>query len=188
MIYAYEFLDNFVYVGLTYNENKRRYEHLYEKLGPVKKHIIKYGVNPKYVKLHDYTSIANAKSLEQHFINKYKKEGWVLLNSAKGGALGGNKVRWTKEACQKIALLFERKRDFVNHPSYVGAVNAAHKHKWMDEICSHMTGGNTKWSFDKCAEEAKKYRKLNAFIRGGKGAYAYAVKNNILKEICSHMV
>ena len=39
MIYAYEFSDGYAYIGLTYNEKKRHYEHFYEKRGPVAKHI-----------------------------------------------------------------------------------------------------------------------------------------------------
>jgi hypothetical protein len=149
--------------------------------------MIKTSLTPVYKKLHDYEPVESAKALEQHYINRYKKEGWTLLNSSKAGALGGNKVIWTKEECHKVALLFERKRDFANHPDYGGAVNAARKHKWMDDICTHMTGGNIKWNFERCLEEARKYSRKNDFMRNGKGGYNFAKQKGFLEEICKHM-
>jgi hypothetical protein len=64
MIYAYEFTDGYAYVGLTYNEKKRHYEHFYEKRGPVAKHIEKTGIEPTYKKLHDFVPKETAVKLE----------------------------------------------------------------------------------------------------------------------------
>jgi hypothetical protein len=90
MIYAYEFADNHVYIGLTYNEQKRRDEHLVDKRGPVARHISKTGILPDYKKLENYTDVKKAADLEQYYINRYKKEGWSVLNKSKAGALGSN--------------------------------------------------------------------------------------------------
>jgi hypothetical protein len=51
IIYSFEFADNCVYVGLTFNEKKRKSEHLSDNRGPVAKHITKTGLIPKYKRL-----------------------------------------------------------------------------------------------------------------------------------------
>ena len=183
MIYAYEFPDKHVYVGLTYNEQKRKYEHLYEKKGPVSKHIEKTKIKPIYKKLSDFEEVELAKKLEQYYIDQYKSLGFKLLNRSKAGALGGNKTIWTKEACHEVALKFVRRRDFANHPDYGGAYNAAIKHKWLNEICSHMTDGNIRWNKELCINEAKKYKSKNQFQKNSGGAYNYASRNKLLEEI-----
>lgn len=43
------------------------------------------------------------------------------------------------------------------------------------------------WDFDKCKLEAMKYNYRNDFSRGSGGAYSYALKYDILDDICSHM-
>jgi hypothetical protein len=65
MVYAYEFADNHVYVGLTYNEEKRRGEHLIDKRGPVARYITKTELQPKYKKLENY--IPSNKATERTF-------------------------------------------------------------------------------------------------------------------------
>lgn len=72
---------------------KRKYEHFYEKRGPVAKHIAISGLTPKYLKLHDYIAKEKAVKLEEKYIRKYRASGWKMLNGIKGGALGGNERR-----------------------------------------------------------------------------------------------
>jgi predicted GIY-YIG superfamily endonuclease len=186
MIYCYEFKDKSVYIGLTYKESKRKYEHLYEKKGPVAKYIKKTNLTPLYKKLTDYVGTKEAVKLEQKYISDYLNKGWNVLNSNKGGAIGGNKVIWTKDACHEIAKMFDKKLDFYNSLKYSGAVQAASKHGWMEEICAHMKG-NTRWTEEKCIKEAKKYTKKVAFMRKSGGAYNYARRHNFLDKICGHM-
>jgi hypothetical protein len=183
MLYAYEFADKSVYVGLTYKESKRKYEHLNEKKGPVAKHISKTNLEPRYKKLEDYMEVKEAKKMEQFYIEKYKNKGWKLLNSAKGGALGGNKMKWTKEQCAIAAKKFQSKKEFTTSIEFSGAVQSARRHGWMEEICSHMSAGNIRWNKDKCINEAKKHKNRASFMRKSKGAYNYALRNKILDEL-----
>jgi hypothetical protein len=183
MVYAYEFEDKSVYVGLTYKESKRKYEHLYEKRGPVSKHISKTNLIPIYKKLNDYVSNTKAVKLEQYYIKKYKKEGWLLLNTNKGGALGGNKMKWTKNECIRVAKMFDSKKQFLSAPEYSGAVQSARRHGWIEEICSHMKDGNVRWSKEKCIKEAQKHKSRTSFMRNSKGAYNYALRNKILNVV-----
>ena len=43
---------------------------------------------------------------------------------------------WTKERVRKEALKYEAKGRFIR--ASPGAYNAAKKHGWLDEVCSHM--------------------------------------------------
>ena len=45
-----------------------------------------------------------------------------------------------------------------------------------------------KWNFEKAKEVAAKYGSRSAFEKGDLPAYAYALKNKIMDDICDHMV
>jgi hypothetical protein len=186
LIYVYEFSDNHAYVGLTYNENKRKYEHVYEKKGPVAAHVAKTGLIAIYKKLEDYVDVKIAKELENKYIGEYRNQGWIMLNKSKAGALGGNDTEWTFEKCRQAALNFNRKHDLRYAKGLGGCYNAIQKHGWMEEICSHMTGGNIRWTKEKCKIEALKYTTRAQFQKSCTG-YHPARKQGWLEEICSHM-
>jgi hypothetical protein len=102
MIYAHEFYNEngkpvAAYVGLTNDSDVRYKEHMSgvnrlnkEIITPVTKFIIN---NPTfkhvYKKLSDYVSSLDAVKLEHEWETNYKNEGWVMLNVAKSGSLGG---------------------------------------------------------------------------------------------------
>ena len=73
LIYLFEFNDNNVYIGLTYNYENRCNEHLItDKSSSVYKHIEKTGLIPTYKKLTDYIDIEDAMSFEKYYIIHYK--------------------------------------------------------------------------------------------------------------------
>jgi len=185
MIYAYEFSDGYAYVGLTYNEKKRQYEHFYEKRGPVAKHIQKTGLEPKYVKLNNYVSVYKAVKLEDEFINRYKHSGWKMLNGVKGGALGGNERQWTFEKCLQIAKDFTRKEDLRLALGLGGLYNAANKNGWWDEICAHMTEGNVKWTKTEVLKAAKSCEFVGEFQKKYGAAYRSAKEGGYLEDVRS---
>jgi hypothetical protein len=90
----------YAYVGLTNNLSKRHRQHV----NPVKKNIAgvqgsspvfryaqKVGVQPhKEILTTEPVTEKEAIDLERSTIEKYKEEGWTMLNLAKGGSLGGN--------------------------------------------------------------------------------------------------
>jgi hypothetical protein len=185
MIYAYEFSDGYAYVGLTYNEKKRQYEHFYEKRGPVAKHKAKTGIEPKYKKLHDYVSKETAVKLEDDFINEYRHNGWKMLNGNKGGALGGNDIQWTFEKCFQVAKDYKRKEDLRRAPGLGGLYNAAIKNGWWDKICAHMTEGNVKWSKNQVLRAAQSCEFIGEFQKKYLGAYRAAKEGGYLDQIQS---
>jgi predicted GIY-YIG superfamily endonuclease len=88
-IYAYEFSDNHVYVGLTYNIVKRQYIRNSDERDSVTIHMKMTGLVPIRKQLTEYVSVENAIKLERETLNKYVSEGWIPLNRCKTGGIGG---------------------------------------------------------------------------------------------------
>lgn len=91
---------------------------------------------------------------------------------------------WTKERCHEQALNYEVREAF--RIGSKGAYDAALRHGWLDEICSHMETPFV-WTFDKCAEEALQHNSKTLFKNSAGGAYRAARKNGWLDKICGHM-
>lgn len=180
-IYAYEFSDKSVYVGLTYNIDVRNQKHL--KRGTVYNYIQK---NPEYIlkQLTDYLMLDDAIKMENNYVMEYSKNNWNILNKVKTGGLGNCKKKWTKENCKIEALKYEHRNEFCKNNS--GAYRASLKNGWLDEICEHMIN-RTNWSKNNCEIEALKYKSRFEFSKKCKPAYMSALNNNWLNEICKHM-
>lgn len=187
-VYVYEFLDNYAYVGLTYNIQERNNNHINggKKITSVNKHIIETGLIPKLIKLTEYIPVEKAIILEKKYLQQYKINGWKILNEIKTGGTGGKPKTWNFENCKKEALKYKTRNDFRVNSS--GAYDAAYKNKWIDEICIHMITKWKKsgyWNFENCLEETFKYSKKIDFARKSSGAYDAAWKNNWLNNIYS---
>lgn len=98
LIYAYEFDDNHVYVGLTNCLERRDRQH---------RGVSKYGDNvsvkqdslynycldnhltaPEPKIIEDNLTLGEAKEREKCWISKYFKDGWILINQSPGGSVG----------------------------------------------------------------------------------------------------
>lgn len=117
LIYVYTFADGYAYVGLTDDVKRRKYEHLHkiEKKGisPVYQHYRKTGANYEYKELTDWLDADTAARMEDDYIKQYKADGWKMLNSVKGGALGrttGNNL--TAKKIRAIVSRYEYVEDF----------------------------------------------------------------------------
>ena len=180
LIYVYEFSDNNCYIGLTGNINRRHIDHFDDKTSSVNKHYIKTGIKPKlYIKT-DYVSVEEAILLEEKTLNEYKENAWIILNQVKTGGIGSNDVKWTKEACKKEALKYNKVSYFMRKVS--GAYKAAVKYGWLDEFFP-KTSKNGYWNNKElCKEEAKKYKNRSEFCYGSWAAYNYSNTNNWLDD------
>ena len=90
---------------------------------------------------------------------------------------------YTKENCSEKSIKYNSKVEFKNND--VNYYYASIKNKWLDEICSHMTGGKKPdgyWNKDHCKEEALKYKNKTQFRKNCSSAYNSAKKNKWLKE------
>jgi predicted GIY-YIG superfamily endonuclease len=184
-LYAFEFDDNSVYVGLTYNIKKRLIEHTSTKKTAVKKHLEKTKANYNFVLLtNNPINVNEAIILEGKLISKYKREGWNILNIAKAGAVGKSVNKWTFENVKNEALKYNTKSEFSKNSR--GAFNAAYRNGWLELVCSHMKK-NSLWTKELCKREALKYKTIGEFLKKSPGAFQCAYRNGWLDEICPHM-
>jgi predicted GIY-YIG superfamily endonuclease len=187
-IYAFEFENKIVYVGLTCDIPKRKGEHLTDNKSSVKKFIDTTGSKFEFKVLTGFLTEEEASNQEKKFIIKYKKEGWRLLNKSSGGTLGSGTKKWTKNRCQNEALKYKSRSEFQKKCS--GAYKSSKRNNWIDEVCSHMITVQLPhgyWTKQKCIDKALEYKSRNEFQRENKGAYFAAWKNKWLKEMFAHI-
>jgi hypothetical protein len=128
-VYSYEFPDNSVYVGLTCNLSERNEERKKNKRDQVTKHISETNLVPKMKKLTSYIPVKEASNLEIFHIEKYKREGWNVLNKIKGGGTGGGHLIWTFDKVKEAATNYNKIGEFRN--DYGGAYHSAWKNGWL---------------------------------------------------------
>ena len=111
-IYAVEFPDNSVYVGLSYNFKIRTQQHLSQNNSTVYKKIKQDNLTPIFKKLTDYIDENLAVLKEKEYVEYYNNSKWHILNIVKTGGLGGSTIKWTLNECHKIALKYKNRKDF----------------------------------------------------------------------------
>ncbi|MFA6089898.1 MAG: GIY-YIG nuclease family protein [Candidatus Woesearchaeota archaeon] len=194
-IYAFEFEDNHVYVGLTYNIKKRYSDHLCEdktkRHQPVKKHHIATGSNFLFKTLIDNAvPIKEAQKLEHQFIEDYRQKGWIVLNKAKAGGLGGMREIYTEKYCKeqlsKITKFSELSKVLPTH-----AISKLKEKNIFNDLTSHLIPDvhySGHWNNkENCRLEALKYKTKTDFQKYKHRAFEASVKNGWIDEICSHM-
>lgn len=183
MIYAYEFSDNSVYVGLTCNEYKRNWCHFNEKTS-VKEYIDKTGLIPNYKIISDYINVEEARILECKTVEEYKSKGWNILNKNKTGCVGGSDRIYTPEKCKEVALLCKTRTEFIQR--FCSAYKKSLEYGIRDEICSHMKNEQMPkgyWTFEKCKETALVCNSEKEFQQRFHGGYLSCVRNNWLNHL-----
>lgn len=188
-LYAYEFSDNNVYIGLTRNLNERQKVRSNDNTDSVTEYINKTGLIPNVKKLTHYIDVNLASKLEGEILNNYKNNGWNILNKRKTGGIGGNYCKWNKEKCIKVALLCETKEEF--YKKYKGAYSSSLRNGWISLI--YETFGETyhkKLIYNKrdCKNEALKYKTKKEFKLNHRGMYEASLRNGWHNEICFHMI
>jgi hypothetical protein len=196
-IYVYEFSDNYAYIGLTYNLDKRNIAHItnynYMKINEdVKKssvfeHITKTKLTPILKQLTDYIEVEEAIKMEEYYVEKYKSEGWNILNKIKTGSIGGDYKKWTYNELKNEALKYQHRSEFEKNNRK--AYSVALRWKILDDICEHMTilKRKNKWTYEKCKETALLYTTLADFMNNQENCYKAIVRNNWYNELCSHL-
>ncbi len=188
-IYSYEFSDHYVYVGLTYNLDKRQKDRDNDKKDQVTKHINETNLIPLKKQLTNYIDVDKASILEGFYVKKYKNEGWNILNIAKTGAIGSSYIKWTYDNCKEEALKYKSKTDFKKYSS--GCYTKAYQNNWLNDICSHMIPTQKPkyyWTFKRCKEEAIKFKTKSEFKLKSNSAYLISCRNSWINDICSHMI
>jgi hypothetical protein len=184
MIYAFEFPDNSVYVGLTFDEKERQIGHSIK--GTVFNYSKETSLIPTFVKITtEYIDSEEAQNLENCTISDYKQKGWKILNKAKAGGLGSCIRIWTLEKVMDEASKYKTLKEFTrNSPK---AYEAAQDNGWLSNIRKILTSEKIIWTKELAHQEALKYTFMNDFINNSPKAFGSAQHNGWLKDITQHM-
>jgi len=135
-IYSFEFENNYVYVGLTYSPEIRKKYHINNEKSPVYKHILKNKTFPKFRQLTDFLDKEIASKKEGEILNNYIDCGYNVLNKAKTGGLGGNRLIWDKNKCIVEAKKYNSRKEFILNN--ISAYGSARRNGWLEDCCIHM--------------------------------------------------
>jgi predicted GIY-YIG superfamily endonuclease len=137
-IYACEFPDRHVYVGLTTKPGIRHAEHRSDEISPAYRHYRKTGEPFKFVIVaRNLFRASEAQVQENTWHNRYALEGWTMLNVAKPGSLGwSHPTEWTRELCLDSAQRFFYRTEWLlaEQPAY----KAAKRLGCFEEAVAHM--------------------------------------------------
>ena len=180
LVYVYEFEDNFSYIGLTCNIDKRNYKHLNCK-SPVNSHINKTGFIPVLKILTDYIDLDSAIDMEKYYIKHYEKKGFNLLNRSRGGEIGSvSIIEWDYLSCKEESKKYKSRTEFR---CKLRAYNLSKENGWLDEFYGEIKYGPSKMvlDYDMCKEESKKYKNRSDFRKNRK-FYNYSSENDWLDD------
>lgn len=169
-IYAYEFEDNHVYIGLTHNINDRERRH--REKGSVFEYIKETNLIPNIIQLTDYIDQSESQLKEEEYVEKYENDGWIMLNKCKTGSVGSSILFWTKEKCQEESLKYITRTEFQKGNK--GAYLRSYRSGWLDDICTHMIAGKRKngfWNYKSCKEYASLCKNKYDFSKKYSGGY-----------------
>lgn len=188
-LYAFEHSDKSVYVGLTYNFDVRYRQHMSKNkilIGKKKTTVQKFITFDKLY----HVDIAGEKEVE--LIEKYRKNGWTILNKRSAGSLGGSGTKRTFEECLSFVKKCKTRMEFWNH----SMARTARKYRWLDALRKFLPPKiqncgekhyRFKWPTKTLALEALKYKTRLEFQNNCEGGYSTASRRNILNKICKHM-
>lgn len=192
-VYAYIFVEqNSVYVGRTVNLSVRDSAHRSSNKSTVFKFAESLNISiPEMTVLEKDLTLSEGLEKEDYYKNKYKQEGWTILNIAKTGLKSGSlgllgKGKWTREICYEEAKKYKTLKEFTEN-SY-NAYNAAYKNGWLDDYTWLETIRNSKhekwyWNdYNHCFEEAKKYKTRKELQVGNGSAYDSALRHGWLDD------
>jgi predicted GIY-YIG superfamily endonuclease len=184
-IYAFEFPDKTVYVGLTFNFERRYQEHM-SKSRLLKEKTRQLGHT--LVKFDEWYEKDIAAVKEQEKLDEYLRKGWTVLNKAKAGGLGKDKF-WTIEMINREVAKYSSIYDFrTNAPKAYGAASRMGVIKTMTKNLTARMRPHGYWDPTTIAKEAKKYTSRSSFQAGSSSAHQAAKRLGILEQVCKHMI
>ena len=178
-VYKYEFYDfKTVYIGRTINKKDRDRAHIFNthKDAVAKFAFINKIPVPEMEILADNLTLEEGQQLEDKWKKHYTKQGYNVLNKGitgknKGsiGSIGWGK--WNYESCYQEAKKYTTRKEFQNNN--VSAYTRALQYNWLEDYkwFKPARTGQTKWSKERCYEEAKKYIYIEDFRQLSNIAY-----------------
>ena len=190
VIYVYEVVEKHsVYVGRTIDlkrrdlchRNKTQNDTLFRYCQDNKVSI------PNVKVVEEKLTAIQSQEKEDYWKNKYKDDGWEIINKATtgvgSGSLGSIPRKWNYETCKEVAGLCISKEDFKKR--YVGAHNVARRNGWIyDFFPNNMKKENGCFdTFEKCKETAMQYDSIMQIRREYPFLYRKISKNKWTGQI-----
>ena len=181
---------NIIYVGLTYNFQKRLSSH-FLRTKKIKEILQKFGKENIFTeKITDYLNVDVASNLEKIKIKEYKEKGYKVLNTSKGGGTGGNILYWTEDKILKEAEKFSTVKEWLSKSPK--SYDAARTHKLLPQCTKHMQrltkrGIWKNYTKDQILSDALNYKSRLEWCKKSHSAYRIAKKESWFEEAVSHM-
>lgn len=192
LVYSYEFVEeNAVYIGRTLikRRKERDKQHLFI-MDSVSTFAKELDVPvPEMKILEEGLTLEEGVQKEAWWIEKYRIDGWRILNKAKAGSIGligKGKTRYTKELCTELSKDCIVRAEFK--AKYPQAYVIAFRKGWIDEFTwlkdGKQVGADKRRKYDRqtCYEEAQKYQTITEFEKGSKGACVAARAHGWMKD------
>jgi hypothetical protein len=138
---------------------------------------------PEMKILEDNLTLKEGTEREAFYIEKYKNEGWNVLNKAKAGAIGSlNTNRYTYNKCYDEAKKYTHYKDFVKESNAYYKVS--YRNGWIVDYTwlKHSRRKRNYWNYETCMESAKLCTTMQEFSEKYSGAYDKARDNKWLTE------
>ena len=184
-IYAIEFDDNSVYVGLTQNYDSRLNAHKSKTNLHIGKKMLSMAY--QFIKFNDWLPIDEAPAAEGTCILEYRDKGWTILNRNKAGGLGAQPAKHTYLDIKRKATACDSVSEFKE--SYASEYQIAHRNGWWEKLSAHMARKTEhgKWTFKAVIEKSLNYRTLFEFRTNANGAYNAAIRNDWLSTVTDRL-
>jgi len=189
-IYAYEFPDNSVYIGLTYNLDERHISHMNSPTSTVFIHMQNTGLVPIRKTVTELLDSQEASKTETRILDEYEKKGWKVLNRAKTGNLGGTTLFWTEERIKNEIKKYKTLNDFyLGSSSAFQALRKLGKEKY-EELTKNLKKTKEKLSDEEIEILAGMYDNKMDFFKSEPKAYSQAKRKGqeFFDKVTSHMV
>ena len=120
-VYVYKLPNKVAYVGLTNDIQRRHHEHLTQPKDSILQYSKKLNIpipEPEIL-INNITKKQSALE-EKKYIQKFKTDGWLLLNKNDGGSLGGTTKKWSEQFLIDFCKHFTSPKDVekVNYALY----------------------------------------------------------------------
>lgn len=192
-IYSLEFAEtNSIYIGLTYSMEMRQVKRMNKSGDTVTMYIKETRLVPIYKQLTDYVEVSEAIRLEEELVEKYKKEGWNVLNRAKTGSIGwtGRKHRYSDlEYVKSIISEYTSVIDLINRNKALYL--KIREYGWRDIIYPMLNYKkrypSSYWTKENLIEHTKNFKSVTEFKKKLMSGYKVACKNKWINEIRQQM-
>lgn len=183
-IYVFTFSDGYAYVGLAQDPSDRYRAHVTGiKNTPVYTHIKETGATYEFTILTDWLDKDVAGKAENDYIEKYRGEGWKMLNRMKGGGLGGMTKIYTHKRLLREVAKYEYVDDLrTGSPLFYRYI--LQHHLW-DEYCGKMkfrAAPKGYWNLERSIAAASEFKYKSDFHKKYPQAYSVLLKSGMIDK------